>query len=163
MTPVGEAIVESAVLEWLAALGWTVLHLSRRDRGCLRCVVSACFQEVAVRQGFEPWEEVYCPFNGLANRRLQPLGHLPVRGERSPALPHGPQLLRYRTSPARENGPAAVSRSVDQRVARTERREPAEVAVGGEQFVNALADADRSAGHYPRYHEVSPDRRRTAG
>ena len=61
MTPVGEAIVESAVLEWLAALGWTVLHLSRRDRGCLRCVVSACFQEVAVRQGFEPWEEVYAP------------------------------------------------------------------------------------------------------
>ena len=34
-------------------------------------------------------------------------------------------------------------RSVDERVARTERREPAEVAVGGERFVNALADADR--------------------
>ncbi len=48
--------------------------------------------------------------------------------------------------------------SVDQRVARTERREPAEVAVGGEQFVNALADADRCdpgvvdqrAAHLPR-------------
>ena len=26
MTPVGEATVEAAVLEWLAALGWTVLH-----------------------------------------------------------------------------------------------------------------------------------------
>ena len=26
MTPVGEATVESAVLDWLAALGWTVLH-----------------------------------------------------------------------------------------------------------------------------------------
>ena len=27
------------------------------------------------RQGFEPWIQYY-PYNGLANRRLQPLGHL---------------------------------------------------------------------------------------
>ena len=27
------------------------------------------------RQGFEPWIQFY-PYNGLANRRLQPLGHL---------------------------------------------------------------------------------------
>src|SRR6187431_3373818 len=31
---------------------------------------------VAVRQGFEPWVQVLSPYNGLANRRLQPLGHL---------------------------------------------------------------------------------------
>jgi hypothetical protein len=29
-----------------------------------------------VRQGFEPWVELLIPYNGLANRRLQPLGHL---------------------------------------------------------------------------------------
>ena len=31
---------------------------------------------LAVRQGFEPWVEALRPYNGLANRRLQPLGHL---------------------------------------------------------------------------------------
>jgi hypothetical protein len=31
---------------------------------------------LAVRQGFEPWVELLIPYNGLANRRLQPLGHL---------------------------------------------------------------------------------------
>ena len=32
--------------------------------------------KLAVRQGFEPWVELFGPYNGLANRRLQPLGHL---------------------------------------------------------------------------------------
>src|SRR5215471_8299379 len=31
---------------------------------------------LAVRQGFEPWVGLLRPYNGLANRRLQPLGHL---------------------------------------------------------------------------------------
>ena len=35
-------------------------------------------KELAVRQGFEPWEEVKAPSTVLANRRLQPLGHLTV-------------------------------------------------------------------------------------
>ena len=34
--------------------------------------------KLAVRQGFEPWVQVLGPYNGLANRRLQPLGHLTV-------------------------------------------------------------------------------------
>ena len=29
-----------------------------------------------MRQGFEPWVELLGPYNGLTNRRLQPLGHL---------------------------------------------------------------------------------------
>ena len=29
-----------------------------------------------MRQGFEPWVQLLGPYNGLANRRLQPLGHL---------------------------------------------------------------------------------------
>ena len=33
---------------------------------------------MAVRQGFEPWVGALRPYNGLANRRLQPLGHLTV-------------------------------------------------------------------------------------
>ena len=33
-------------------------------------------RRLAVRQGFEPWVELLIPYNGLANRRLQPLGHL---------------------------------------------------------------------------------------
>ena len=32
--------------------------------------------KLAVRQGFEPWVQLLGPYNGLANRRLQPLGHL---------------------------------------------------------------------------------------
>ena len=32
--------------------------------------------KLAVRQGFEPWVQLLSPYNGLANRRLQPLGHL---------------------------------------------------------------------------------------
>ena len=31
--------------------------------------------KLAERQGFEPWIECY-PYDGLANRCLQPLGHL---------------------------------------------------------------------------------------
>jgi hypothetical protein len=31
---------------------------------------------LAVREGFEPSVELLRPYNGLANRRLQPLGHL---------------------------------------------------------------------------------------
>ena len=34
-------------------------------------------QEMAERQEFEPWAEV-SPYDGLANRCLQPLGHLSV-------------------------------------------------------------------------------------
>ena len=34
--------------------------------------------KLAVRQGFEPWVQLLGPYNGLANRRLQPLGHLTV-------------------------------------------------------------------------------------
>ena len=34
-----------------------------------------------MRQGFEPWIEVLGPYNGLANRRLQPLGHLTADGK----------------------------------------------------------------------------------
>ena len=37
----------------------------------------------ADRSGFEPEKEV-TPFNGLANRRLQPLGHLSRAGQSSP-------------------------------------------------------------------------------
>jgi len=37
-------------------------------------------------------------------------------------------------------------RSVEQRITRAERREPTEVAVGGEQLVNPVADADRPGG-----------------
>ena len=33
-------------------------------------------RRLAVREGFEPSVEVLRPYNGLANRRLQPLGHL---------------------------------------------------------------------------------------
>ena len=37
--------------------------------------------KLAVRQGFEPWVEDLRPYNGLANRRLQPLGHLTESGK----------------------------------------------------------------------------------
>ncbi len=61
------------------------IHVLRRDR-----VMSvshpaearrvACERRrMAVRQGFEPWVEAQHPYNGLANRRLQPLGHLTAR------------------------------------------------------------------------------------
>ena len=32
-----------------------------------------------MRQGFEPWVQLLGLYNGLANRRLQPLGHLTAR------------------------------------------------------------------------------------
>ena len=38
--------------------------------------VNARERRLAVREGFEPSVELLRPYNGLANRRLQPLGHL---------------------------------------------------------------------------------------
>ncbi len=38
------------------------------------------------REGFEPSIRVYTPYNGLANRRLQPLGHLSAAT--LPTIPH---------------------------------------------------------------------------
>jgi hypothetical protein len=35
-------------------------------------------RDMADREGFEPSIGALVPYNGLANRRLQPLGHLPV-------------------------------------------------------------------------------------
>ena len=38
--------------------------------------MSSAAKKLAVRQGFEPSGTAFRPYNGLANRRLQPLGHL---------------------------------------------------------------------------------------
>ena len=41
--------------------------------------VSCARTRMAVREGFEPSVELLRSYNGLANRRLQPLGHLTAR------------------------------------------------------------------------------------
>ena len=48
----------------------------RAGRRLKRCHRDRAARRMAVRQGFEPWVQVLSPYNGLANRRLQPLGHL---------------------------------------------------------------------------------------
>src|SRR2546421_5078784 len=55
---------------------------STRDKLSLRCnsrntkvMKAVVYEEVAERGGFEPPIQ-FNPYNGLANRRLQPLGHL---------------------------------------------------------------------------------------
>ena len=55
----------------------------------------------------------YCPFNGLANRRLQPLGHLTAREESGRNVPEPIPLYDTALSPARESTPATVSRAED--------------------------------------------------
>ncbi len=47
---------------------WGALFQGQRSHG----------RKLAEREGFEPSIEALVPYNGLANRRLQPLGHLSV-------------------------------------------------------------------------------------
>ena len=64
---------------------------------------------MAVRQGFEPWEEVKAPSNGLANRRLQPLGHLTASGCAS-RRPRGSLPYHAARTAAQHRPPQAVPR-----------------------------------------------------
>ena len=70
---------------------------AERRNPCLTAKRSG-YGVLAVRQGFEPWEEVNAPFNGLANRRLQPLGHLTARRRAGVGTHRNqPRPLRYLT------------------------------------------------------------------
>ena len=77
-------------------------------------------RRLAVRQGFEPWVELLIPYNGLANRRLQPLGHLTAA-----------RNLSIRQASSYEN--AALSQIVPEIVPASSRnrREPATLHASG--------------------------------
>ena len=63
------------------------------------CVSLRLVRDASEREGFEPSIRVYTPYNGLANRRLQPLGHLSAAT--FPTIPHSHKphlgLLAWRT------------------------------------------------------------------
>ena len=50
-------------------------HSTRRKKACHERAALAV-SRMAERGGFEPPVQALDPYNGLANRRLQPLGHL---------------------------------------------------------------------------------------
>ena len=55
---------------------WRDRILSVSNPAVARAESSRERRRMAVREGFEPSVELLRPYNGLANRRLQPLGHL---------------------------------------------------------------------------------------